>query len=177
MKIINYLVFSLFIICSVSCSSDDDGSSDDNNNPGDVTILGNWNASEYTMSGNFVEDGVTISFTGVANSLPGNNMTLHADHTITGHSEPFMMQLSYVINGAPMTIPQQVSSSMVNEGVWSREGDTLYLEDNEVGETQEFTIDVLNATTLKISGDQSSMSEDGALPPGSIFVYSFTFTR
>lgn len=177
MKITNYLLLSLFVFGLMSCSSDDDGNSD-NGNPQEVTILGLWNASEMSINGTVVEQNITSSFNGMATEMTGNDITFNEDHTLSGNSAPFNMEVHYVIEGLPpFTQTQEMNSAMAHEGTWSREGNMLYIQENGSTDREGFTIETLNATTLKISGDQNSTSVGEDFPAGSTFNVTITYRR
>lgn len=174
MKILSYLFLSLFILSLASCGSDDDGNGGGQQ---DASILGKWNAAEFTMNGTFSVEGMTISFNGIANDMTGNDITFNEDNTLEGHSAPFEMELTYDIDGMPMTINQTMSSVMAHNGEWSREGDKLYLQENGSSEKDAFTIQTLNATTLKLYGDQNSIQVGSDFPPGAVFTVTITHKR
>lgn len=164
--IISFLIFGL-----ASCSSDDDKVNDE------VTILGHWNTAEFTMEGTFVDDGVHVTFNGVANDLTGNDINFHSNNTLTGNSAPFNMDIDYVIDGMPVSLNQEMSSMMVHEGTWSRNGDYLMLQENGSDTTQEFLIEVLNSSTLKLSANQDNMDLGAEFPAGAQFRVTITYVR
>ncbi|HLV40312.1 hypothetical protein [Xanthomarina sp.] len=181
MKITNYLFLSLFVLGLVSCSSDDDGSPDGGNsgngNPQEASIVGSWNADNFIMNGIFAGDELTITFNGVADTMTGNDITFYQDNTTTGNSAPFMMDLTTIINGVPSTTEQEMNTPMATEGTWSREGNKLYLVENSMGQTQEFTIETLTETTLVITGDHNSVTIEDGFPPNTEFDIKLTYKR
>ena len=122
MKKLSYLILSIFIISLAACSSDDDSSSQEG------ALLGKWNSTEFIMKGTFQEDGVTVSFEGVADDMSGNDVTFHADNTFTANNAPFQMKMSYIINGLPYTFNQEMNSLVTDEGTWRKEGNKLITE-------------------------------------------------
>src|SRR5690554_918789 len=171
MKTKYLILFSFLIFGFTSCSSDDDKVSDE------VTILGHWNTAQFTMEGTFVDDNVHATFNGVANNLTGNDITFHSDNTITGNSAPFNMDINYVIDGMPVTINQEMSSMMVHEGTWSRDGEYLYLQESGSDSAQEFLIEVHNSSTLKLSANQDSLDLGADFPAGAQFSVTITYVR
>lgn len=171
MKITHLIILSFLIFGFTSCSSDDDNVNDE------VTILGHWNTGEFSMEGTFVDDGVHVTFNGVANNLTGNDINFHSDNTITGNSAPFNMEINYVIDGMPVTINQEMSSMMVHEGTWSRDGEYLYLQESGSDSAQEFLIEVHNSSTLKLSANQDSLDLGADFPAGAQFSVTITYVR
>lgn len=171
MRILSYLLLSIFIVSFTSCSSDDD------NNDQENLILGEWDASKFTMEGTFIIEGNSVSFDGVANDLSGNDITFHQDNTVTGNSAPFDMELNYVINGMPITMTQTMSSVMVHSGTWRKEGGFLYFKEAGSDEEVEYIIQTLNNSTLKITADQDNIDVGSDFPPGGQFRVTITYNR
>jgi len=171
MRILSYLLLSVFLVSFTSCSSDDD------NGGQEVTLIGKWNASQLTMEGTFEEDGMTVEFSGIANDLTGNDATFKNDNTLTANNAPFDMELTFTINGMPVTVTQPMSESMMTSGTWRKEGNMLYLKETGSDEEHAYTIETLNNTTLKLSGDQDSMDVGDDFPDNAIFNVTLTFTR
>ena len=138
----------------VSCSSDDNAE-----NAKDASILGLWNSSEFIIEGSFQEDGITVSFEGIADDLPGNYITFHDDNTFTSNSAPFMMEVNFVVMGIPYTEMKEMSSPMTDEGTWRIDGDKLII--GEVGgeQEQEFIIETLTNSTLRSYIDQDQVMD------------------
>mgnify|MGYP002735384390 CR=1 FL=1 len=172
MRIFPYLLLSIFVISFTACSSDDDSSGGQAD-----TLLGKWNASQFTMDGTFEEDGMTVEFSGIANDLTGNDATFKSDNTLTANNAPFDMELTFIFDGIPVTMTQTMSESMMSSGTWRKEGDLLYLKETGSDEEYAYTIETLNNTTLKLTGDQDSMEMDDDFPDNAIFNVSITFTR
>ena len=172
MRILSYLLFSIALISFSSCSSDDD------NNPAqEGTLLGTWNASEFKMDGNMQMDGNNISFDGIANNLAGNDITFNSDNTLTGNSASFDMELTYVINGMPVTITQNMSSMMAHAGTWRKDGNFLYIQETGSNNDQEFLIEAQTNSTLKISANQDNIDLGSDFPPGATFSVTITYVR
>ena len=172
MRILSYVLLSIFVISFTSCSSEDD-----NGGQQADTLIGKWNASEFTMDGTFEEDGMTVEFSGIANDLTGNDATFKSDNTLTANNAPFDMELTFNINGMPVTVTQPMSESMITSGTWRKEGNLLYLKETGSDEEHTYTIETLNNTTLKLTGDQDSIEVDDDFPDNAIFNVSITFTR
>lgn len=172
MKKLICLFLSIFIITLASCSSDDNG-----NNNQEATLLGNWNSSEFIMEGTFEEDGITVSFEGVADNMPGNDITFHSDNTFTGNSAPFEMEINYLINGLPSTITQTMNSPMAHEGTWRKDGDKLFIIEAGSTQEQEFNIETLSNTTLKMFADQDNIEMEDDFPENAEFKVTITHIR
>lgn len=170
MRITSFFILFILTFSFVSCSSDDD-------NGNEATIYGYWDITEFTMNGEMHVEGVDITFEGIADDLEGNNTNFNEDNTLEGNNAPFDMVLTYNISGMTETIVQEMSSAMSHNGTWSRDGDILQIQENGSNEVHEFTIATLNATTLKLIGDETSIPVDNSFPPGSEFDVSLTFTR
>src|SRR5690606_5224177 len=151
MKIVSYLFISIFILSLTSCSSDDD-------NQQAVTILGKWNVNEMNMEGSLTEDGMTISFISNTKGMAGNDITFNDDNTFSGNSAAFEMETHYVINGMPSTVTQPAGEALPVEGEWSKDGNILNLLESG-GVSTQYTIETLDATTLKLTADQNSMND------------------
>lgn len=171
MRTLSYLILSLFIFSLASCSSDDD------NNSQEVTILGKWDVTQMTMEGNFTEEGSAVSFSAVANSLPGNNMTFKADNTVSSNSAPFNIDFHYDIDGITYDMTQEVSSVLTTNGTWSRDGDLLHLQENGSSERQTYTVETLTGSTLKLSADQDNTDLGDDFPAGAQFRVTITMNR
>ena len=165
-----YLFLSFFAFSLASCSSDDD------NGPIDVSILGKWNMTQMTMEGDFSDEGISVTFDGVANSLPGNDITFHADNTVTSNSAPFNMQFTYLIDGVPFEITQPISSELTSDGTWRQEGNNLFFKETGSVDEQQYTIVTLNGSTLKLSADQDNIDMGSDFPNGR-FLITITMSR
>ena len=177
MKILSYLCLSLFILNLTSCSSNDDG---DNPpiNPNDGTLLGSWNATEFTIDGSFSEAGTDAEFSMFADHLDGNTLVFNEDGTVTGDNAPFEMETTIFINGVALPPSTQIMSEvMSHSGTWSQDGNTLTLLEDGSNDPQVFTIEILSPTTLKISGNQDSLGDTGNPSPGTEFLATVTYSR
>lgn len=171
MKKLSYLILSLFILMTASCSSDDD------NGPVEASILGKWDITQMIMEGTFTEEGATVSFNGVANSLPGNDITFNADNTSTSNSAPFNMDLTYVIEGETYTMTQQVSSELTTSGTWREDGNFLYLKETGSNDEVQYKIVTLNSSTLKLTADQNNINMGADFPADGQFMVTITMSR
>ncbi len=170
MKILYYLFTTLFILGLTSCSSSDD------DNPQDGTILGKWNVKEMRMSGNFTDEGMTVDFTAVSTGMAGNDITFKDNNTFTGHSAPFEIEMTFIMMGQSHTVTQPAGEALPVSGEWSREGNTLFLQETG-NERTKYTIETLNNTTLKLTADQNSIDMGDDLPPGAQFNVTITLER
>lgn len=174
MRILQFLFLSFFILGLASCSSDDD---DIDPPPQEATVTGEWDVTQFTMEGTIYDEDATITFDAVANDLTGNDMTFHGDNTLSGNNAPFEMAVDSDVDGMEINYTTTMSSVMTHEGEWSRDGNTLYLQEDGSDTSEEFTIETLNSTTLKLSGDQNSITTDSDFPPGSVFDVTITLKR
>ena len=169
MRVLSYLFISLFILSFASCSSDDD-------NNQEVTILGKWNVSEMTMTSNFIQEGIPISMNAISNSMAGNDITFNENNTFTGNSAPFDIVIKYEIGGVSSTMTQPSGNALPVSGNWRKEGNNLYLKEGGSEEIR-YTIETLDATTLKLSGDQNSIDIGEDYPPGTEIRVTVTLKR
>lgn len=173
MKKLSYFILSVLMISLVSCSSDDNGDSGQ-----DGSILGLWNSSEFILEGTFQEDGITVSFEGTADEMPGNKITFREDNTFIANSAPFMMEVHFVVMGIPYTETMEMSSLMTDEGTWRKEGNKLFISEAGVEEEQEFTIEILTNSTLKMFADQESIKDFyDDFPENAVFEVTTVHTR
>src|SRR5690606_19211255 len=114
-----------------------------------------------------------VTFNGTSLGMSGNDITFKENNTFSGNSAPFQMQINYVINGLPSTITQPSGEALPVSGEWSKEGNTLYLQENG-GERTHYTIETLNSSTLKLTADQNSIDMGNDFPPGAQFNVSVT---
>lgn len=169
MRILIYLFTSVFILGLTSCSSNDDDNAE-------ATLLGKWNVKEMTMEGNFTQDGMAVTFDGIANEMAGNDVTFNEDNSFTGNTAPFDMDITFRVGGFPTTITQPVSDGFPVTGQWSKEGNTLFLTETGSTERIKYTIETHDATTLVLSADQNSM-DLADLPSDAIFNVRITMKR
>src|SRR5690625_69159 len=174
MKKLSYFILSVLMISLVSCSSDDNGDSGQ-----DGSILGLWNTSEIILEGTFQEDGITVSFEGTADEMLGNNITFREDNTFIANSAPFMMEVNFLVMGVPAyTQTVEMSSLMTEAGSWRREGNKLFISEAGVEEEQEFTIEILTNSTLKMFADQESIKDFyDDIPENAVFEVTTVHTR
>lgn len=170
MRILAFLFTSILILGLNSCSSNDDGNNEE------VTLLGKWNVKEMTMEGNFTEDGMPVSFEGIANEMDGNNITFNENNSFTGNTAPFDMEITFRLGGFPTTMTQPISQGLPVAGEWTKEGNTLFLTEAGSSETTKYTIESHDATTLILSGDQNSINIED-IPADAVFSVRVTLKR
>lgn len=170
MKIVSYLFISLFVFSLASCSSSDD------DNQQDVSILGKWNVTKMTMDGNFTQDGMTINISAVSKGMNGNDIAFKENNTFTGNSAPFDMDMTITMMGQSNTVTQQSGETFPVAGEWSKDGNSLSLQESGAEKTN-YTIETLNATTLKLTADQTNIDIGDEVPVGAQFRVTVTLNR
>lgn len=161
MKIINYLLLSLFIIAQVSCSNDDDARSFD--------VTGEWTLTEgYVEPGSMTIDlggmPVSIQYSGAFVDIDQNNwLKFHEDHTFTSFTGNMSLELNMIIMGQSQTQSIELEDVM-GDGTWEVNGNELKIL-NSNGTSIKYHIDNLNGDTLELSANVKDMSvESGSNP-------------
>lgn len=174
MRNVVYLLFIILPLSLLSCSSDDDSGTSSE-------IVGKWMNAEIHIEGEYVVAGMgTATMTGIAtDNDPENYTVFHADNTLETHPKPMEMMIMVTIMGVEEAYEQEVNIDIPQFGQWQKEGDTLTISSE--GETLDYTIEMLNASTLKISTDTiyTELPTEGGLelPDLDTFKMTIVFSR
>lgn len=163
MKIIKYLVLSIFIIGFMSsCSSDDDGG-----NPND--IVGAWTITEgfieptsieLDMGGMDIPVEISGSFVDIDED---NSLSFMEDNSFTSHTGDLALEIDMVVMGSPQTETVEMNE-IFGEGTWEVSGNTLTIH-NENGTSIPYKIENLSGDNLELSANVQDMTlESGPNP-------------
>lgn len=147
-------------VALVSCESDDD-----NNNDNEASLVGLWNLTSYTYSGDIVTEnmGVTITteYMGEAINIDSTLDIGENPNTInTAGSYDIVLTTIFLGEEIEQTVPIADATA---QGTWTRNGNILTIEGELVAgaqlpagvpsdiNTQDYTIAELTATTLRLT--------------------------
>lgn len=162
MKIIKYLVLSIFIIGLISCSSDDDGGDS-------YDIIGEWTITEGYIDPTSIQldmggIDIPVEISGTFVGLDVNNsLTFMDDNSFTSQMDNISLEMDMVVMGVPQTETIGMSD-VFGEGNWEINGNTLTIH-NENGTTIPYRIENLNGDNLELSGNVKDMALDSGPNP------------
>lgn len=162
MKIFNYLILSLLIVGSVSCSSDDD-----NNEP--LNIVGDWSITEGYIEPTTIQmdlGGMPISVE-ISGSFveidEENRISFKEDNTFTSITNNISLEMNMVVMGMPQTQVFE-ASDIFGDGTWEIIGNELKIH-NQNNTSITYTIDSLDGNTMELSSNVKDMQVEGGANP------------
>ena len=129
--------------------------------PADDGIEGTWELVSFTYDGYFEGFETSTPVTGTAKDINNVRVTFNSDGTVTGNGTSFTL----VITGKENPDEKlEIPSEMLEEaGVWEKDGDMLYVTSFLENERMGVPITLLNATTLRLSGNVGGDEENEAI--------------
>ncbi|PZD79154.1 hypothetical protein DNG35_03860 [Mesonia sp. K7] len=142
-----------------SCSTDDNTS----NNVNNTSLLGDWEMIDVNYTGtqtvDFQGQTMTMDFSGQSVSFEDAIVVFNQDNTYTS-SGSYVIELTVNFMGQSNT-QQFPVDNFFGTGTWLKSGNTLTVTDDQLGSATPANIDILNATTLKLSISNYTVSMPG----------------
>ncbi|WP_455170197.1 hypothetical protein [Aegicerativicinus sediminis] len=173
MKSLKFLSLLIVFVCIFSCSGDD--------GPGEPTIedtiVGNWVASDFDVSGDVTGNiggiNVTVDLVGEVYDNTYRVQFAFNPNDVTSSGD-FSVEFSANFLGQTYTEDIQ-DVQFIGSGEWEIQGNQLIISTDL--ETRTFDIQTINATTLRVLGEINVVIDVEDTPANAVIDLDLTFTR